>query len=272
MSCFTVLGASGYIGSRLVVRLQADGHEVWAPERGDSELLERPLGHVIYCVGLTGNFRSRPFDTVQAHVGLLAELLQHAKFDSLLYLSSTRVYQGAERTDENAALTVLPGVPSYLYNLTKLTGESLCRCSGREGVRVARLSNVVGAGMNPASGNLIAMLLQDSRTGHVVLQSAPESEKDYIHIEDVLDLLPRIAVEGQSSTYNVASGNQTSHAQWLQWLAASTRCSHTVQPGAPLQTFASVDVSRLKTEFGFVARPIFDWMTTSPQVQIKYQG
>ena len=258
MSQFTVLGASGYIGSRLVVRLRADGHAVWAPERGDGSILTRPLGHVIYCIGLTGNFRTRPFDTVQAHVGLLAELLQHAKFDSLLYLSSTRVYQGAERTDEDAPLTVLPGAPSYLYNLTKLTGESLCRSCGRDGVRVARLSNVVGAGMDPASGNLIATLLQDSRTGHVVLQSAAESAKDYIHVEDVLDLLPRIAVEGQSPTYNVASGNQTSHAQWLQWLSASTGCSHMVQSGALPQKFAPIDVQRVKTEFGFVARPIFD--------------
>lgn len=266
MSQFTVLGASGYIGSRLVERLRADGHAVWAPERGDGSILTRPLGHVLYCVGLTGNFRSRPFDTVQAHVGLLAELLQHARFDSLLYLSSTRVYQGAERTDEDAPLTVLPGNPSYLYNLTKLAGESLCRCSGRAGVRVARLSNVVGAGMDPASGNLIATLLQDSRAGHVLLQSAPESAKDYIHIEDVLDLLPRIAVEGQASTYNVASGNQTSHAQWLQWLSASTGCSHAVQSDVQLQTFAPIDVSRLKTEFGFAARPVFDWLASSSQV------
>ncbi|MNZ63839.1 dTDP-4-oxo-6-deoxy-D-allose reductase [compost metagenome] len=272
MSQFTVLGASGYIGSRLLARLRADGYAVWAPERGDRSILTRPLGHVLYCVGLTGNFRSRPFDTVEAHVGLLAELLQHAKFDSLLYLSSTRVYQGAERTDEDAPLTVLPGNPSYLYNLTKLTGESLCRCSGRAGVRVARLSNVVGAGMDPASGNLIATLLQDSRAGHVLLQSAPESAKDYIHIEDVLDLLPRIAVEGQASIYNVASGNQTSHAQWLQWLSASTGCSHAVQSDAQLQTFAPIDVTRLQEEFGFVARPIFDWLTSLPKVQIKYEG
>lgn len=195
MSRFTVLGASGYIGSRLVTRLRADGHEVWAPERGERGLLSRPLGHVLYCVGLTGNFRTRPFDTVQAHVGLLAEFLRHAKFHTLLYLSSTRVYQGAERTDEDAPLVVRPSVPSYLYNLSKLMGESLCHSSGRTGVRVARLSNVVGPGMDPASGNLVATLLHDALAGHVVLQSAPESTKDYIHIEDVLDLLPRIGVE-----------------------------------------------------------------------------
>ena len=81
LSTFTVLGASGYIGSRLVAHLQAQGHTVWAPTRGDTEVFARPLGHVIYCVGLTADFRTRPFDTVDAHVGLLAEVLRRAQFD-----------------------------------------------------------------------------------------------------------------------------------------------------------------------------------------------
>ncbi len=95
LSTFTVLGATGYIGSRLVAHLQAQGHTVWAPARGDAEVFTRPLGHVMYCVGLTADFRTRPFDTVDAHVGLLAEVLRRAQFESLLYLSSTRVYMGA---------------------------------------------------------------------------------------------------------------------------------------------------------------------------------
>ena len=175
-STFTVLGASGYIGSRLVAHLQAQGHTVWAPTRGDTEVFTRPLGHVIYCVGLTADFRTRPFDTVDAHVGLLAEVLRRAQFDSLLYLSSTRVYMGAASTHEDAPLSVLPGDPSYLYNLTKLTGESLCHACGRPGVRVARLSNVVGPGMDSASGNLVADLLRQARQGHIVLRSDPQVE------------------------------------------------------------------------------------------------
>ena len=47
LSTFTVLGASGYIGSRLVAHLQAQGHSVWSPARGAAEVFTRPLGHVI---------------------------------------------------------------------------------------------------------------------------------------------------------------------------------------------------------------------------------
>lgn len=253
---FTVLGASGYIGSRLTNHLRAQGHTVWSPERGHPGLYTRSLGHVLYCVGLTADFRSRPFDTVEAHVSLLNAVLQRARFDSLLYLSSTRVYLGAGATHEDTPLTVIPGDPAYLYNLTKLSGESLCHASGRKGVRVARLSNVVGPGMDATSGNLVADLVGQARTGHVVLRSAAESAKDYVHVADLLDLLPRIAVAGRSTVYNVASGCQTTHAQWLEWLQAWTGCTVEVAAEAPLQYFPPIDVQRLRAEWGVAPRAV----------------
>ncbi|MDZ7861830.1 NAD-dependent epimerase/dehydratase family protein [Acidovorax sp.] len=257
MTPFTVLGASGYIGSRLVAHLQGQGHTVLAPARDNAGLFSQPLGHVLYCVGLTADFRSRPFDTVEAHVGLLAEVLRRAQFDSLLYLSSTRVYMGAASTDEEAPLSVVPGDPSYLYNLSKLAGESLCHASGRSGVRVARLSNVVGPGMDAQAGNLVADLVHQAQQGAMLLRSHPESAKDYIHIDDVVHWLPRIALGGRSVTYNVASGRQTTHGQWLQWLSEHYASSFEVQEGAPLQRFAPISVARLQAEFGVMARPVW---------------
>ncbi|GGH57207.1 sugar nucleotide oxidoreductaseepimerase [Comamonas phosphati] len=256
---FTVIGASGFIGGRLAEHLRNRGHSVWAPSRGEAALLERPLGHVVYCAGLTGNFRTRPFDTIEAHVGLLAQMLRHACFDSLLYLSSTRVYQGAASTDEDAALQVCPHDPSYLYNLSKLTGESLCHASGRTGVRVARVSNVVGPGMDPRSGNLVADLLHQARSGRVELQTSPASAKDYVHLDDAVDWLARIALSGRAKVYNVASGQQTTHAQWLHWLQACTGCSvHHPGTGAVAQHFAPISIKRLQVEWSVRPQSIFD--------------
>ena len=255
-SQFTVVGATGYIGNRLVAHLSAQGYSVWAPRRGDVEVFTKPLGHVIYGAGLTADFRTRPFDTVDAHVRLLADVLRQAQFTSLLYLSSTRVYMGATSTDEDAPLTVLPSDPSYLYNLSKLTGESLCHSSGRAGVRVARLSNVVGPGMDAASGNLVADLICQARQGRVLLRSDPRSAKDYVHVDDVVDWLPRISLRGRSTVYNVASGHQTTHAQWLEWLHKNTGCEVQVQPGAAQHVFPPIKVDRLQKEFNVLARPI----------------
>ena len=57
---YTVIGASGFVGARLAASLRGGGHAVYAPQRGDPELLRRPLGRVIYCAGMTADYAARP--------------------------------------------------------------------------------------------------------------------------------------------------------------------------------------------------------------------
>lgn len=252
---FTVLGASGVIGRRATAHLRATGHDVETPPRGDATLFSRPLGHVIYAIGLTADFRCRPFDTVEAHVCLLHDVLQRASFESLLYLSSTRVYARADNGREDAVLPVQPQDPSDLYNLSKLLGESLCLSCGRANVRVARLSNVVG-GEDENSDNFVPTLVREARAGRIVLQTSPDSAKDYIHIDDVAELLPRIAASGRHRIYNVASGVTTQHAEWVAQLVKLTGCVVEVAPQAPRVDFVLIEVDHIQTEFGFTPRPV----------------
>lgn len=259
MTQWTVLGGQGYVGSRLADVLRAKGAAVWVPHKADPQLWGRDLGHVVYAIGLTGDFRQRPFDTMEAHVGVLSRVLQRARFESLTYLSSTRVYMGSTRTDEDAPLTVQPADPSDLYNLSKLAGEALCHASGRDGVRVARLSNVVGPGMDPASGNFVASLMAEAKSGHIVLRSHPDSRKDYVHIDDVVEWLVLIGERGQHSVYNVASGRSVSHRQWAEWCAERFGCNWSALEGASLQEFHPIEINRLQSEFQVRARYAQGW-------------
>jgi len=253
---FTVLGAGGFIGSHLVADLERQGHTVFAPARRDPVPFDRPLGHVIYCIGLTADFRTRPFDTVRAHVTVLADLLEKADFTSLLYLSSTRVYARSPAAREDAPLCADPNDPSDLYNLSKLAGESLCLSCGRREVRVARLSNVVGH--DPASENFLSALIRAALGGSVALQSAPESEKDYVLLEDVVGILPRIAAGGRERVYNVAGGRNLRHGDIAARLAEITGCGVAAPPGLPRQGFPQIDIGRLREEFGFAPASVLD--------------
>lgn len=251
---WTVLGASGTIGRRLSAHLRAAGHAVFSPDRGE-DIYSRPLGHMIYAIGLTADFRQRPFDTVDSHVSVLGELLKHGNFESLLYLSSTRVYGRAAGGNEDSPLPMLSQDPSDLYNLSKLMGESLCLQDARSSVRVARLSNVV-AGDDAESANFVPSLVREARSGRIVLQTSMDSVKDYIHIDDVVELLSRIAVRGRERLYNVASGIQTTHEQWTTLLAARTGCVVKVVPSAPTIRFVPIDIGRIRTEFDYHPRPV----------------
>lgn len=245
---FTVLGGAGFIGRHLAASLHAGGHEVVAPARNE-KLSSDSLGNVIYCIGVTADFRVRPFDTVRAHVTVLSEILEQARFASLLYLSSTRVYAKASNASEAAALPVTTLDPSDLYNLSKLMGESLCLNCGRENVRIARISNVVG--FDADSDNFISTLIKQALDGTIVLQSAPGSSKDYIALEDVLKMLPCIALEGRDRIYNVASGNNLRHADLVARLQSLTGCRVKAAKDAPAQTFPLICIERLRREFEF---------------------
>lgn len=256
MKC-SVLGATGFIGSQLAEQLRLHGHECFAPDRDDPRVLSTPLGHVFYCIGVTADFRRRPFDTVRAHISVLADILERAQFDSLLYLSSTRVYARSQEGDEDAVLSALPNDASDYYNLTKMTGESLCFAAGRDNVRVARLSNVYGSDF--ASDNFLSSLVRAAvNEGSVLLETALESEKDYVSIADVVGVLPRIAFAGKQRTYNVASGANRTNAELLGALREASGCTFEVRSGAPTIRFPRISVVRLTREFDFAPASILD--------------
>ena len=252
MSPYTVLGASGFIGARLVAYLRRRGLDCLTPDR-DDPLPARP-GHIIYCIGLTADFRSRPWDTLEAHVCRLVELLRGGQFESLLYLSSTRVYQrlpADQPAREDMALYTDPRDPSDLYNLSKLAGEAACLAHPNPQVRVVRLSNVYGVGCQNFLGTILEQALTRSR---VELHSALGSAKDYIAVEDVVEGLYAIASRGRQRLYNLAAGHNTSHATLARALERLLDCQVTVAADAPPLVFPVIAIDRLRREFDLQPR------------------
>ena len=221
----TVLGAGGWIGSALVAELNRQGRTVrgvdragwpaWLAER-DPESQGRP-GPVIYSIGLTADFRQHPHASAEAHVGLLSQVLQRPGVEQLLLLSSTRVYARSADTRETAALPCLSSNPSDLYNLSKLLGEALVLQDPRPGLKVVRLSNVVGPGQTATT--FLGSLIEEARAGGVVtIQQPADTAKNYVALADVVRLLPLIAERGQQRLYNLGSSHNTSHAEVAAWL------------------------------------------------------
>lgn len=249
---FTVLGASGYIGSHLLNALQQrPDTTVYAPSLAKTpnavnELLDKDLDHIFYCIGLTANFRQQPFATIDAHVGLLRQLLEFGQFESLTYLSSTRVYECANSTEENALLSVTPENSGHLYNISKLMGESLCLSSGRS-TKIVRLANVVGTAMT--GQNFLSQVITEAvNTGAVTFMMSANSAKDYVLIGDVVSWLPDIALHGEQRIYNVASGINTSNAELAELLTIQGIQIHFAD-NAPEWSFPVIDTRRLRHEF-----------------------
>lgn len=240
----SVFGAQGFVGRNLVQHLRARGYDVRPLGRGDTSWRGSDLGHAFYCIGLTADFRSRPFETIDAHVSVLTDLLRAAAFTSFVYLSSTRVYARAATTDESAAIPVQAAEPDDLYNISKLMGEAACLGSGLRNVRVARLSNVFGEDLG--SSNFLTSVIRDAvEAKSVRLRTSLASEKDYVWIGDVVTALEAIATRGSEAITNVAYGANTTHGEIMDALANATGARIEVEANSPAIRFPPIATQRL---------------------------
>jgi nucleoside-diphosphate-sugar epimerase len=260
---FTVFGGGGFIGSRLVVYLQRQGHQVVAVERHEALDHGKKLGHVIYAIGLTGDFRLRPYDTVEAHVGQLSKLLKTCDFESWLYLSSTRIYSGLPigiTANEEASIPIVPSADS-LYDLSKMLGESICLTHDSNCVRVARLSNVYGYGQSRHT--FLGSIIEDLRINKIVtINESPDSCKDYVFVDDIIPLLIKITTSGRRRVYNVASGQLTKHFDLVNKLKEITGCHVLFRPNAQKRVFPQIEIMRSEDEFRFSPSSILTQLDT----------
>ncbi|MGL5448591.1 MAG: NAD-dependent epimerase/dehydratase family protein, partial [Rhabdaerophilum sp.] len=256
MSQYTVFGANGFIGSRLCERLEARGFEVQRISRNNWPEPGAKLGHVIFTIGMTADFRSKPFETVETQVSLLARALHDYAYESFLSLSSTRVYRGAVSTSEGARLSVSPADPDDLYNATKLAGEALCLALPNPKIRVARLSNIYGW-PGPSQSFLASVIEEAVRTGSVTFRTGPGSAKDYLNISATITALTQIAEQGRERLYNVAAGVNVSHRDIAAALEREGIATH-FSPAAPEPVFPVIDTSRMRSEFGFSSAAVIE--------------
>ncbi len=254
---FTVLGATGFIGSHFKHFIEQKGIDVFTPEKHYQFHKGEDLGHVVYAIGLTADFRSRPLETVHAHVTKLLEVLENAQFESFLYLSSTRVYSGVSEARETSTLAVNPLMMSDLYNLSKLMGESVCLAMDNKNIRVARLSNVIGNDFS--SDNFLFSVIKEAvGHGRMKLNSQLNASKNYILIEDLLELMYTVILGGRERIYNLASNSSTSNQdligemkKWIEFDFVQGEVKENLK-------FPDIDTDRIKTEFGYKSRDVLN--------------
>jgi nucleoside-diphosphate-sugar epimerase len=186
----------------------------------------------------------------------LRRLLECREFQSLTYISSTRLYLGATEGREDCPLVVDYRDPGRFHNALKLASETLCLASNRPEVRVVRLSNVIG--FAPRGVSFIPVLIRDAiLTGQMKLWIAPNSAKDYIAIEDIVGILQRISESGQCRLYNVASGKNITAANIVSSIEAITGARAKWHKGETV-IFPAISIDRVQREFQFEPRPALD--------------
>ena len=245
MAFYTVFGGRGFIGSEIVSQLRSLSHTVFVPERDDARIFTKELGCVIYCAGY-GDC-NKPFDVLEANVSLLTCILQEAKFEHLIYVSSTRVYMNQTSSSEGANLTIYDNDNRRLFNLTKLLGEEVCLRSKRK-VCIVRPSNVYGVALT--SPLFLPSITRNAiTTGKVDMYIPRDYSKDYVSVQDVASCCINISSnqECYGEIINIAAGYNISAKQIADILMEHTGCDviwHEMKSFN--ERFPTTDISKLK--------------------------
>jgi len=244
-----VTGGTGFIGTNLIMRLLAEGHEVRVidiavpdgfraaikghkvkVERADVCTLRRRAMdalckdvHVIFHLAALGSVpRSikRPMEVYKANVeGTLAVLERARKstINRLIFASSSSVYGDTKVLPKHESM---PAQPQSPYAASKLIGELYCQQYARHFAVPAvalRLFNVFGAHQRadveyPALIPIwIRTLLQGKRC---TAFGSLETSRDWTHVDNVVDAMLRVANVSADRVvgrvFNVGTGRRSS--------------------------------------------------------------
>lgn len=249
----TIFGATGFIGSNIVKYLESENIEYYLPKRNEKLDFSENLGDVIYSIGLTSDFRNKPFETVEAHVGYLSEILEKAKFNSFIYLSSTRVYKGLDSDvlgHEDMKLSVESKNIDEIYNISKIMGESLCYAQKNKNIKIARLSNVFG--YDEKSKNFLNSIIKEViKSRELELYTTLSSAKDYIYIDDAVKLIVEILLYGKEKIYNIASGINYSNEFIINEMKKNVDFNYKINEKAEQVIFPKISTKKIQSEFNF---------------------
>lgn len=255
---FTVLGATGFVGKSLVKHLLNIGMEVYTPDIRNEDISKKHLGHVIYAIGELDS-KKNSSNVVESHVCYLNKLLNDSNFESLLYCSATRIYSGLNTAHEDNSLILDPMNINNLYPISKIMGESICLALDNPKIRIARLSNI--SGFNHTSNLFLPTIIREAVDKKlIILRTKLQSEKDYVNIDDVVEILPKISLNGKYRIYNIAKGENTTNEEIITKLQNITSCEIKILPNAKDYSFPKIDIERITNEFNFNPKPLLSYI------------
>ena len=236
-----VTGASGFVGRRLMLRLQGVGHDVHGADREvdvtQPEVIGRALAdhapeaivHLAALSSVAQSWREPHLCYRQNFIGtrtLLMAARDRCPSARILLIGSADQY-AATTSAAGPIDEAVPLRPRSPYARTKAAGELLGRAAIARGLDVvcARAFNHTGAGQPDhfvvSSFARQVARIRLGRQEPIMRVGNLESVRDFLHVDDVINaylalLDPKVPAE----SYNIASGSSTTIREILDRLVA----------------------------------------------------
>ncbi len=157
--------------------------------------------------GQPAKFMDRPIETILLNTSVTAALAELSK-EQFLFLSSSEVYSGLVGSPhkETEIGTSNTDHPRACYIEGKRAGEAVTLAIGKmnKGAKVARLSLVYGPGARWDDQRVMYELIKRALTsGYVSLRGSGSSKRSYLYVNDAIQLLVTIMLNGENGVYNL---------------------------------------------------------------------
>lgn len=260
-----IAGWTGFIGTALWNSLNlVKTNRVYCPSHQDLEARRIYPGCadiVIHAAGYgqPNLFIPRPLETVDVNTDLTSALFLALKpGGTFLFCSSSEIYSGLDRVaNENHVGVMSPWEPRAAYVYGKLAGETIVNAYRKAGTRAfsARISSAYGPGTRKhdtkAMNQFIEAALVKKR---IELQDSGRAIRTYCYIDDTIEMLWNIILNGAQAVYNVGGHSVASVADIAKKIGELTGAEVVIPTGAADRTggpqTVRLDLSRVETEFG----------------------
>ena len=86
---FTIFGHTGFLGKNIIDYLKKNKFGYFLPPRNKYKF-KKNLNNIIFCIG-SDDVIKKPLNAIDANLKILCEIVENNRFDSFLFISSTRI-------------------------------------------------------------------------------------------------------------------------------------------------------------------------------------